>query len=295
MVDLLAELASSYDVVILDSAPLLPVTDAAVLSRLTDGALVVVGSKRVHRHQLADGLATLSTAGGRVLGLVFNRVSGKDVGTTYVYGSTPQATARFHGNGDRPRRASRRSRASRGEPTPVGASTAFPPDVPVAPTPVPAPVERVQPDPDLDGVDDLDTARASSKFAAHVAARVVSPSSAPVAAPVTDAQVDGPPTEARPQGEPAPAGQDGHPSTPEQTVDQPSGQHVRPAAQDEPAPDAVLDEQPATAPSDDEATYSASVSEPTLDHGDEAPSASEAELDDLEQRIQVVPAAPWRP
>ena len=340
MVDLLAELASSYDVVILDSAPLLPVTDAAVLSRLTDGALVVVGSKRVHRHQLADGLATLSTAGGRVLGLVFNRVSGKDVGATYVYGSTPQATARWHGTGERPQRASRRSRARRGEATPVGTTAVFPREVPVAPvvtTPVPAPVERAEPGPDLDEIDELDTARASSKFAAHVAARV-SPPTVPAAAQVTDGQVAGGPgtdqprtASAQPAGEPAgtqastPAGgratngQAGHPTaqetegplvatgqpTAQTAADQPAGHHVRSATQDEPRPGPVavlddpLDAPLTTAPSDDEATYSASVAEPSLDHDDEASRAAEPDEldapDDLEHRIQVVPAAPWRP
>lgn len=320
MVELLAELASSYDVVILDSAPLLPVTDAAVLSRLTDGALVVVGSKRVHRHQLADGLATLSTAGGRVLGLVFNRVSGKDVGATYVYGSTPQATARWHGNGERPQRASRRSRRKRGEPTAVGTSTAFPREVPVppaAPTPVPAPVERVEPGPD---VDDLDTARASSKFAAHVAARVLPPTASqshggqvasgpgaeqprkaaaqPVAQPAGPAAAQPPVPSAGPS-----SAQDVEEPVPAQLSDPPTGQHVRTAVQEEPRPGAVavLDE-PLTAPADDDsaATYSAPADEPSLDglpplEGPEPAPDEPGPADDVEHRIQVVPAAPWRP
>lgn len=325
MVELLADLASSYDVVILDSAPLLPVTDAAVLSRLTDGALVVVGSKRVHRHQLADGLATLSTAGGRVLGLVFNRVSGKDVGATYVYGSTPQATARWHGAGQRPERASRRSRSKRGErggrsePTPVGTSTTFPHDVPVtpvAPTPVPAPVERAEPGPE---VDDLDTARASSKFAAHVAARVLPPTASqanggPAAEQPRKVAAQPVAQPAGPAGAPSPAPQAGPPvaqdveepaaaPVPDQVAAQPTGQHVRAAAHDEPRPSsvAVLDE-PLTAPADEDsaAVYSAPVDEPSLDglsplEGPEPAPDEPGPADDVEHRIQVVPAAPWRP
>ncbi|WP_456787940.1 polysaccharide biosynthesis tyrosine autokinase [Cellulomonas sp. P5_C5] len=320
MVDLLADLAASYDVVILDSAPLLPVTDAAVLSRLTDGALVVVGSKRVHRHQLADGLATLSTAGGRVLGLVFNRVSGKDVGATYVYGSTPHATARTHGKDARPQRVSRRPRANRGEVTAVGTSPVFPKDIPVAtatPTPVPAPVERAEPAGD---VDELDASRASSKFAAHVAARVVSPSSVATVPVETGGEVaaaaqeprpaDAQPADAEPVAERAdaeqatvpteqpvegPARTAGHATVALDQPAAPTGHHVRAATLDEPRPATVA----VLEPDDSDATL-ASAAEPTLDGHDPAAEPERAlderdAADEVEHRIQVVPAAPWRP
>jgi succinoglycan biosynthesis transport protein ExoP len=94
MADLLVLLRSRYDVVLLDSAPLLPVTDGAVLSRMTDGALVVVGCRTTRRHQVADALSALDAVGARVLGLVLNQVSGHAAGTAYVYGSTPRSTAR---------------------------------------------------------------------------------------------------------------------------------------------------------------------------------------------------------
>ena len=46
---LLDEFAKSFDVVVCDAPPLLPVTDAAVLSRLTAGAIVVTAAGRVER------------------------------------------------------------------------------------------------------------------------------------------------------------------------------------------------------------------------------------------------------
>ena len=49
MQQLIAEASRRYDTVIIDSPPLLPVTDAAVLSRVTDGTLVVVGSSIARR------------------------------------------------------------------------------------------------------------------------------------------------------------------------------------------------------------------------------------------------------
>jgi Mrp family chromosome partitioning ATPase len=49
---LLERLSAVYDMVLLDSPPLLPVTDAVVLSKMAVGALVVVGADRIHRPQL---------------------------------------------------------------------------------------------------------------------------------------------------------------------------------------------------------------------------------------------------
>lgn len=113
---LLQRLALRYDVILLDSAPLLPVTDAAVLSRLTDGALVVVGCRTVHRAQLSDALASLHAVDARVLGLLLNQVSAKASGSILTYGSTPQSTARAWSLGQR---TGRRRPGKHGTPPPV--------------------------------------------------------------------------------------------------------------------------------------------------------------------------------
>lgn len=84
MAELLKQLTDQYDVVLVDTPPLLPVTDAAVLSKLTGGALVVVGAGTVHRHQLQESLGALETVGARVLGLVLNREARK-TGKSYEY------------------------------------------------------------------------------------------------------------------------------------------------------------------------------------------------------------------
>ena len=68
MEKLLDQLTVRYDVVLLDSPPLLPVTDAAVLSKLAGGALVIAGADRVHRPQLRESLEALETAGAHVQG-----------------------------------------------------------------------------------------------------------------------------------------------------------------------------------------------------------------------------------
>jgi succinoglycan biosynthesis transport protein ExoP len=93
MIGLLDRLTASYDTVLLDSPPLLPVTDGAVLSKLAHGALVVVGTDRIHRPQLQETLGSLQTAGAHVLGLVLNKIDRREAGTySYDSGYAPTAS-----------------------------------------------------------------------------------------------------------------------------------------------------------------------------------------------------------
>lgn len=70
----LADLSRSFDQIIIDAPPTLPVTDAVVLSTIVDGVIVVAGSGLVERDQLEHSLQSLESVNGRVLGLVLNRV-----------------------------------------------------------------------------------------------------------------------------------------------------------------------------------------------------------------------------
>lgn len=71
---LLDELRTAYDYVILDSAPLLPVADAAVLASQADGTLLLVNATKARRHQLAESLRNLARVEAPVLGIVLNQV-----------------------------------------------------------------------------------------------------------------------------------------------------------------------------------------------------------------------------
>ncbi len=86
MAALLDRLSASYDMVLLDSPPLLPVTDAAVLTKMAGGALIVVGADRIHRPQLQETLAALETAGAHLFGIVVNKIDRREAGT-YSYDS----------------------------------------------------------------------------------------------------------------------------------------------------------------------------------------------------------------
>lgn len=67
---LLAEVRRIYDYVIIDTPPLLPVTDAALLARITDGALLVVRVNRTTTDQVAQAVDNLEKADANLLGLV---------------------------------------------------------------------------------------------------------------------------------------------------------------------------------------------------------------------------------
>lgn len=82
----LEEAGRRYDVVVVDAPPLLPVADAVVLTRLTDGAVVVADCQQVNAKQLGDALSTLDTVDARCLGIVANRVS--SVARQSYYGTT---------------------------------------------------------------------------------------------------------------------------------------------------------------------------------------------------------------
>jgi capsular exopolysaccharide synthesis family protein len=61
-----------YDVILLDSSPILPVADARMLARHADGTILVVREDHCHRKDVFDAMAYLRAAGGTLLGTVFN-------------------------------------------------------------------------------------------------------------------------------------------------------------------------------------------------------------------------------
>lgn len=91
MAKLLEAVTENYDVVLLDSPPLLPVTDAAILSKRTDGTLVVAGTDRLQKVQLRSALDALEAVDAHVLGIVLNKITQRDLtgyGAPYAYAYT---------------------------------------------------------------------------------------------------------------------------------------------------------------------------------------------------------------
>lgn len=69
--------------VIVDAPPLIPVTDAAILSHSADGAIVVTTVGRTTFEVLGKALGNIERAGARALGVVLNRVPRRGAGAAY--------------------------------------------------------------------------------------------------------------------------------------------------------------------------------------------------------------------
>lgn len=82
---LLEGLARISDVVILDSPAVLASADAAVLAPLADAIILVAGRDQSTERNLALAREQLEAAGGRVLGVVFNRAQFPGDGDFYSY------------------------------------------------------------------------------------------------------------------------------------------------------------------------------------------------------------------
>jgi len=85
MKTLVESLRESYDLVIIDAPPLLPVTDAVVLSTIADGVLMVVEPGRTTRHALQRATESLAHVDARILGAIVNKTTSSNKGR-YGYG-----------------------------------------------------------------------------------------------------------------------------------------------------------------------------------------------------------------
>lgn len=102
MLELLALLKRRFDVIVLDTPPLLPVTDAAVVAAHADGAVLVTRYGRTTRGQVATAVRSLKSVDARLLGSILNMTPTKssDSYESYGYGhyedepSTDRASAR---------------------------------------------------------------------------------------------------------------------------------------------------------------------------------------------------------
>jgi non-specific protein-tyrosine kinase len=97
---LLAQLRGQADVIILDSPPLLVVTDAAVLSTLADGTLLVLDSGATRVDAARKAIETLEKVGVRPIGAVVNKLDPASAGRYYYdYAYTYRYGAYYGGSG----------------------------------------------------------------------------------------------------------------------------------------------------------------------------------------------------
>ncbi len=88
-VELLAWAEATYDKVLVDCPPVLAVSDAQIIGRLVDGAILVVQPQKNHRRLVARACYNFAATGSHVLGIVANGLSahsGRGYGYGYGYG-----------------------------------------------------------------------------------------------------------------------------------------------------------------------------------------------------------------
>jgi len=74
MENLIKHLREKFDHLVLDSPPVLPITDATILSSLVDGIIMVVECESTTRAALGRACRVIEHSGGKILGTVLNKV-----------------------------------------------------------------------------------------------------------------------------------------------------------------------------------------------------------------------------
>jgi len=85
MRELLHELSRRADVVLVDTPPLLPVTDAAVLAQAADGAVLVIRHGTTRKEQVRRAVDALRSVDARLLGTVLNGVPTRGADAEHYY------------------------------------------------------------------------------------------------------------------------------------------------------------------------------------------------------------------
>ena len=81
----LKDLAGQYDLVIIDSPPVLAVTDASILAPMADGVILVLNSGQTRVDASKDARAQLEKANARIIGVVLNKVKMDADDYSYYY------------------------------------------------------------------------------------------------------------------------------------------------------------------------------------------------------------------
>lgn len=84
---LLQELRTSYSAILIDTPPLLPVTDAAAVAPAADGVILVCRYRQTTRHQLEMASNALRSVSAKLLGTVFTMVPNAGPGAYAQYNS----------------------------------------------------------------------------------------------------------------------------------------------------------------------------------------------------------------
>jgi succinoglycan biosynthesis transport protein ExoP len=111
--EIFTKLRQAFDIVLLDSPPLLPVTDSVILSRMADATLLVVAAGETKRNQVEEAAEMLAQVDAARVGVLLNEVEvGGRYGYRDRYGSygtyvPPVSKPAVNGNGSKQSKESR--------------------------------------------------------------------------------------------------------------------------------------------------------------------------------------------
>lgn len=99
--NLVDALEAEADIVLIDCPPILPVTDALLVSRFVDAIVLVASARTTSKRQLIRAVEMLGQVDAPFVGSTLNVVSGEEEGYGYVYGHGYSSLPGFGTNGSK--------------------------------------------------------------------------------------------------------------------------------------------------------------------------------------------------
>lgn len=100
---LIKEASVQFDIVLIDTPPVVAVTDAAIIAQDVDGVILVLASGEVNKEYAQRAKELLDKVGAKILGAVLNKVDMKTSEYYYYY--------YYHGSNDSKKKKHRRQKA----------------------------------------------------------------------------------------------------------------------------------------------------------------------------------------
>lgn len=77
MKDILNEVTRNFDIVLIDTPPILPIADAQIMSALSQGTIIVSSYGKTEKNELVNAKENIEKVGGKILGVVINKIPQK--------------------------------------------------------------------------------------------------------------------------------------------------------------------------------------------------------------------------
>ncbi len=96
MKKLLEKCEKEFDYILIDTPPILVVTDLAVLANMVDGYVLVVRAGITHKESLDESVLRLEQLGANIIGFIMNDVNPKDSSYKYSSNHNKYGNSKYH-------------------------------------------------------------------------------------------------------------------------------------------------------------------------------------------------------